>query len=124
MRIFICEQNQNRAKLIRDILGVYKYSVFTMNDELSLVNEAEDKRPSVIVINENFPGNENGSALRHLRSNPKTSGIPVIYIKNDQTEITGYDDGLTQFVREPIKIKNLRHYIDRWTTLKSLYVKN
>jgi len=124
MRIFICEQNQNRAKLIKDILGVYNYSVFTMQDEFSLVNEAEHKRPSVIVINENFPGNENGSALRQLRSNPKTSGIPVIYIKNDLSEITGFDDGLTQFVREPIKIKNLRHYIDRWTTLKSLYVKN
>ncbi|MEJ2543833.1 MAG: 5'-nucleotidase [Calditrichaceae bacterium] len=43
----------------------------------------------------------------------------------DQTGIL-LRDAVTQYIQKmsPLKIKNLRHYIDRWTTLRSLYIKH
>ena len=66
--------------------------------------------------------------LMELRKNARTANIPVIYINDDkqldlQAEAYPYD-ALTEFVNGPVKIKNLRHYIDRWTTLRSLYIKH
>lgn len=128
MKIFICEQDPYKAKLMQDILSVYKYKVVTVGNRGELFKQTHQVKPAIIVMNEAFaqtPGNE---MLCSLRQNPETANIPVIYIRNDESieqQLSQYQfDGLTEIVQEPIKIKNLRHYIDRWTTFRSLYVKH
>jgi len=128
MRIYILEQNQNRAKLMQDVLGIYNYNIVTVNKSHEFFKKAYSQKPTVIIMNEKFADNSGSRLLEDLRKDPVTSNVPVIYIKNDtpvsELFASGSLDRLTEFVSEPLKIKNLRHYIDRWTTFKSLYVQH
>jgi len=127
MKIFICEQDPYRAKLIEDILGVYNYKIVKVNRQNDFFKEAYSQKPAVVVMNEMFAANTDSDFLSKVRKDPVTSSIPVIYISN-QKPIEDFQlntfDQLTEFVHEPLKIKNLRHYIDRWTTFRSLYIKH
>ena len=61
--------------------------------------------------------------FKELRSHPLTQNIPIILISdNGNPDITD-GDTLTELFSEPFKIKHLRHVIDRWTTFRSLYIK-
>jgi len=128
MKIFICEQDPYRAKLIQDILGVYNYKIITVSKYNEFFKEAYNQKPAIIIINDTFAENAGVDMLGRLRKDPLTAKIPVIYISNNSdndTDIkTNGFDTLTQVVQEPFKIKNFRHYIDRWTTFRSLYVKH
>jgi two-component system cell cycle response regulator DivK len=128
MKIFICEQDPCRAKLIQDILGVYNYKIVTVSKYNEFFKEAYNQKPSIIIIHDTFAENAGVDMMGRLRKDPLTAKIPVIYISNgsgseNKVKPTGYDT-LTQVVQEPFKIKNFRHYIDRWTTFRSLYVKH
>jgi len=127
MKIFVCEQDPYRAKLIHDILGVYNYKIVTLDKFGDFFKEAYQQKPAVIVMNEQFARESGTEVLSKLRTDPVTAHIPVIFIRNDGTlenAIPLNGDTLTEFVAEPIKIKNLRHYIDRWTIFRSLYIKH
>jgi len=128
MKIFVCEQDPYKAKLMQDILSVYKYKVVTVGNQGDLFKQSHQIKPAIIVMNEAFAKSSANEMLTALRQNPETANIPVIYIRNDESieqQLGPYQfDGLTEIVQEPIKIKNLRHYIDRWTTFRSLYVKH
>lgn len=128
MKIFICEQDPYRAKLIQDVLGVYNYNIVTVKRQSDFFKEAHLQKPSVIIMNEVFAGQSDNNILARLRKDPATSHVPVIYIGNASalgvnSSNIGYDR-LIEILQEPFKIKNLRHYIDRWTTLRSLYIKH
>ena len=128
MKIFICENDPYRAKLMQDILSVYNYKIVTVGTKGDFYKKAQNQKPAIIVISEMFSQNSGQEMLNQVRNNPETANIPVIYISNDmpiEQQIQAHqNDGLTEFVHEPIKIKNLRHYVDRWTTFRSLYVRH
>ncbi len=128
MKIFICEHDPYRAKLIQDILGVYNYKLVTVNEHNNFLEKAHSQKPAVIVMDAKFADTYNQDIIGRLRSDPVTSQIPVIYINSSEYNSTVSEqpifDELTAVVNEPLKIKNLRHYIDRWTTLRSLYIKH
>lgn len=128
MKIFLCENDPYRAKLMHDILAVYNYKIVTIGNQGDFFKKAENQKPAIIVINEMFAQETGNEMLNSLRNNPQTANIPVIFIRNDQpvqNQLNQYQfDSLTEIVQEPIKIKNLRHYIDRWTTFRSLYIKH
>jgi response regulator RpfG family c-di-GMP phosphodiesterase len=128
MKIFICEQDAYKAKLIQDILSVYNYKLVTVKKQADFFKEAYNQKPAVIVMNELFAKDSDIDMLQKMRQDPVISLIPVIYISDKKPSERSLDamslDNLTEFVQEPVKIKNLRHYIDRWTTLRSLYIKH
>ena len=124
MKIFICEQNQEKAKNMQAILDIYSYRVVTFQRNCDLIRQIQQQRPAVIILNEDFTDSYGMDTLRKIKNDPVTSKIPVIYIKNSESTIKHVYDNFTQVIQEPIKIKNLRHFIDRWTTLRTLYVKH
>ncbi len=128
MKIFVCEHDPYRAKLMHDILSVYNYKIVTMQKRGDIFKEIQQQRPAVIVINETFAKESGAEMIAHLRQDPKTAQIPVVFISNSapvEQQLSQYRfDMLTEIIQEPIKIKNLRHYIDRWTTFRSLYIKH
>ena len=128
MKIFICEQDPFKAKLIQDILAVYNYKIITVKKQSDFFREAYSQKPAVIVMNEMFAHDSDMDMLKKMRQDPIISLIPVIYISDKKPSERKVDamtlDNLIEFVQEPVKIKNLRHYIDRWTTLRSLYIKH
>ncbi|KAA3609795.1 MAG: response regulator [Calditrichaeota bacterium] len=127
MKIFICEQDQGKAKSMQAILGHYSYKVVTVQKNTDLFKQVNQQRPAVIIVNEGFNENCGVETINRLKNDPETSHIPVIYIGNDNEMVSSlYPPKSTnvEVVQEPVKIKNLKHYIDRWTTFRTLYIKH
>ncbi len=125
MKIFICEPDDYKAKLMHDVLSVYKYKIITIKKGANLLNEVATHQPTVIIYNEDFSTYDTDSTLDKLHSNPETANIPIILIggTDEEKDDKFRYDNLIEFVHEPIRLKNLRHYVDRYTTLRTLFVK-
>jgi response regulator RpfG family c-di-GMP phosphodiesterase len=109
------------------ILGVYNYKVVTVDKHTDLFRNLSRQRPAVIIINQSFTRNCNVDIVSKLKTDPSTSGIPIIYIGSEphlREPLHTNGGSLIEFVEEPVRIKNLRHYIDRWTTFRSIHVRH
>jgi len=127
MKVMICEENVDKAKVISDLLNVYQFKLITLTSAVEFLKQVQTHKPAIIIVNENFPPKSGKNVLAQLRTNPVLRNIPVIMISNktDGEKIYNelYGDTLFELMREPFKIKHLRHCVDRWTTFRSLYVK-
>jgi DNA-binding response OmpR family regulator len=123
----ICEENQDKAKVIEDLLNVYKYKVITLTESQNFVKKVQTYKPAVIIMNEKFAKKPGEKMLNQLRTNPVGANTPVIFISdenNNHLNINNFSgDALLEFVQEPYKIKHLRHFVDRWTLFRSLHIK-
>jgi DNA-binding response OmpR family regulator len=123
----ICEEDMVKAKVISDLLNVYQFKLITLTSPNEFMKQVQAHRPAIIILNENFPSKPGKDIIAQLRTNPLLRQIPVIMISRN-TEARNiynemYGDTLFELMQEPFKIKHLRHCIDRWTTFRSLYVK-
>ena len=127
MKIMICDVNSDKAKVLEDLLKVYHFKLITLTNRGEFYKTVQNQKPAVIILNDNFTNKSIPVFYNQLRSNRITSKIPIIYISDkideDQLKEKLSEDSLIQLMQEPFKIKNLRHYIDRWTTLRSLYLR-
>jgi len=127
MKVFICEQDVSKAKSIQAILGMNNFKVVTVEKHTDLYRNITHQRPAVIIINKGFSKNSGRDVVTKLKTDPNTSKIPIIYIgdqeTDDQVSFSG-NENLIEYIEEPIRIKNLRHYVDRWTTFRSIHVRH
>ena len=126
MKVMICEESLNKAKVIEDLLNVYKFKVITLTDGVNFLKKVQSYRPAVIIMNDKFTKKPISSMLNQLRTDPIGARTPVIFISdtNGGTKLNDFaGDALLELMQEPYKIKHLRHYIDRWTLFRSLHVK-
>mgnify|MGYP002750254239 FL=1 len=127
MKVMICEENQDKAKVIEDLLNVYKFKVITLTESMNFVKKVQAHKPAVVIINEKFTKKPGNIMLNQLRTNPVGAYTPVIFISDEnnvQKVLNTFEgDSLLELMQEPYKIKHLRHFIDRWTLFRSLHVK-
>jgi len=124
MKIFICEQDNSRARSMEAVLGRKRFKVVTVNKNQDLFRQVSLQRPAVIIVNQNFTADFGVDTVNRLKNDPGTSDIPIIYIGISGDVLSAINHDYVQVIEEPVKIKNLKHYIDRWTTFRSLYVKH
>ncbi len=105
--ILIVEDNEKNRKLLRDLLeyeGYLTIETETAEEALSLTKE---RLPSLILMDIALPGMNGFEALKLLRANPATEGIPVIAVTasvmtHDQQKIM--DAGFDDYQKKPIDI--------------------
>jgi chemotaxis family two-component system response regulator PixH len=127
MKIFICEQDVSKAKSIQAILGMNSYKVVTVEKYSELFRNISNQKPAVIIINKSFSKNSGLDVVNKLKTDPTTSRIPIIYIgdqASDEQMPYVSNESLIEYLEEPVRIKNLRHYVDRWTTFRSIHIKH
>lgn len=127
MKVMICEEDASKAKVLTDLLNVYKFKLITLTNSGEFFRQVQNHKPAIIILNENFSQKSKEDVIDKLRMNPVSSKIPIIFITNEkdaEEEINKSGmDSLVELMQEPFKIKHLRHCVDRWTTFRSLYVK-
>lgn len=123
----ICEQDPQQIQLIKNVLNNYKFKHIIPKKDGDVYKMVVDQKPSIIIFNEKFHKETGEALLNQLRNNPQTDNIPIIYISSDldlNEKLKRFsNDSLVQLLSEPYRLKFFRHYIDRWTTFRSLYVK-
>lgn len=115
--ILVVDDDTLSLKLIVSYLqAVNKYSVF----EASLVSEAEvileEEKIDLIITDWQMPSVSGIEFSQQLKSQPKTSEIPIILITGahlKQSDIdTAYNSGVTDFIKKPFEQAELKHRIN------------
>jgi len=114
--ILIIEDNEKNRKLARDVLQVKGYQTIESATAEEGLKLALEKSPALILMDIQLPGIDGITALKQLRLEPKTKGIPVIAITasamtyNRQTMLA---EGFDGYQTKPISLKDLLGEVQR-----------
>jgi len=76
--ILIVEDNDKNRKLVRDVLTFKGYEVIETETGEQGVRLAQERRPSLVLMDIRLPGIDGVEALRRLRAEETTRWIPVM----------------------------------------------
>lgn len=102
--IFILEDDDNIRKLISYSLNSQNFEIKDFALPSDLWTALENCHPDLLLLDIMLPQEDGISILKKLRSNPKTSGIPVIMLTAKDSEydvVTGLDAGADDYVTKP-----------------------
>ncbi|MBI2745790.1 MAG: response regulator [Burkholderiales bacterium] len=90
------------AKLALELLGGFQVRICANGQEA--LQAAGDFRPDLILLDVMMPGMDGPSTLGHLRADPSTAGIPVIFLtaKAQLDEVASYQSlGALNVIAKP-----------------------
>lgn len=86
------------------------YQVKPFTSGAAALKFLEDQRADLILLDYEMPGMDGCEVMERLLANPKTSGIPVIFLTgsvNGNTEVEVLEKGASDYIQKPIKIRLL-----------------
>jgi two-component system, cell cycle response regulator DivK len=107
--ILLVEDDSKSRKLVRDLLTFKGYEIVEAATGEDGVRLAEERRPSLVLMDIRLPGIDGIEALRRLRAENGTRGIPVMamtasVMANDRQKVL--DAGFDAFQSKPINVKD------------------
>ena len=107
--ILIVEDNEKNLKLVRDVLQVKGYRTIEATTGEDGVRLAREEIPDLVLMDIQLPGIDGIEALRRLRTDGATAGIPVAAVtasvmKQDLRLIT--EAGFDAYVAKPISLRD------------------
>jgi two-component system, cell cycle response regulator DivK len=76
--ILLVEDNEKNMKLLRDVLTAKGYRVLEATSGEEAVELALADEPQFVLMDVQLPGIDGVEALRRIRTNPRTTGVPVL----------------------------------------------
>lgn len=122
--IFILEDDDNIRKLIKYSLTSQNFDVQDFSLPSEFWSVLENKTPSLILLDIMLPEEDGISILKKLRSNSKTSFIPVIMLTAKDSEydvVNGLDSGADDYITKPFGMMAL---VSRIKAVLRRYEKN
>ncbi len=114
--ILIVEDNEKNRKLVRDVLQVKGYKTIESETAEEGIRLAQESRPALILMDIQLPGMDGITALKHLRAEPKTRGIPVIAVTASamtNKRETMLAEGFDGYQTKPISINDFLEEVQR-----------
>lgn len=114
--ILIIEDNEKNRKLIRDLLQVKGYQTIESETAEDGLNLAEEKTPSLILMDIQLSGMDGITAMKQLKASPNTNRIPIVAITasamthNRQTMLA---EGFDGYQTKPLSLKEFLLDVDR-----------
>ena len=102
--VYILEDDDNIRKLINYSLKSQGFEVQDFALPTAFWSALQTKNPDLLLLDIMLPEEDGISILKRLRSNPKTSTIPVIMLTAKDSEydiVTGLDSGADDYVTKP-----------------------
>jgi CheY-like chemotaxis protein len=115
--VLYIEDNQANVRLVQRILSLREGvgAMVAMQASLGL-DLARTHIPDLILLDLNLPDMPGAEALRRLRADPLTSGIPVVIVSADATagQISRLQaEGAADYLAKPFEITRLLELVDR-----------
>ena len=114
--ILIIEDNEKNRKLVRDVLNVKGYETIESETAEQGLKLAIEKSPSLILMDIQLPGMDGITALKKLRTEPRTKIIPVIAITASAmtyNRVTMLAEGFDGYQTKPISVKDFLEEVRR-----------
>jgi two-component system cell cycle response regulator DivK len=114
--ILIVEDNEKNLKLVRDVLQVKGYQTVDAGSAEDGLKLAHERVPDLVLMDIQLPGMSGIDALKALRADPVTAGIPVIAItasvmQQDRQQIMSA--GFDGFIEKPVNIRGLLETVQK-----------
>ena len=114
--ILIIEDNEKNRKLARDVLQVKGYQTIESETAEEGLKLAVEKAPALVLMDIQLPGMDGITAMRQLKGDPKTAGIPVIAITASamtHNRTTMLAEGFDGYQTKPISLKEFLAEVQR-----------
>lgn len=109
-KILIIDDDTDLLDVLRRMLEVQEFQVFTLADGTRAVSVALECQPDLIILDIMLPNVDGTKVLEKLKGEPTLAKIPVIFFsgKNKSTDIAeGLDSGADDYVVKPLNIIEL-----------------
>jgi diguanylate cyclase (GGDEF)-like protein len=97
------------------------FQIFMANNGQKALEICATQLPDLVLLDVMMPAMDGYEVCRHLRADPLTAGIPVIFVTahtDEASEELGLDAGAVDFVSKPINVKILRARVNTHVRLK------
>jgi two-component system cell cycle response regulator DivK len=118
-RVLVVEDNEKNMKLFRDVLEATGYAPLEAGSGEEALTLAADHRPTLVLMDIQLPDMDGVEALRRLREDERTRGIPVLALtaqamQGDRERFldAGFDGYLSKPVDVPELMATVRRYCE------------
>lgn len=110
-RVLYVEDNPANVRFMTDLLEAFEnLEVIVAGTAEAGIEIARSQRPEVIIMDINLPGMSGVDALRALRVQPETKGIPVVALTaaaSEHDRRRGIQAGFHKYITKPVKVDEL-----------------
>jgi two-component system cell cycle response regulator DivK len=113
--ILVVEDHERNRKLARTVLEFRGYTVVECEDGTPSLELARQHRPALVLMDIQLPTMDGITALKRLRADPETSGIPVIAVTASVTASERervVAAGFSGYISKPIDVATFGDTID------------
>ncbi len=111
-KVLIVDDEDVIRKFLRINLESWGYDVKEAPDGLEAINQLKSEDFDLLICDIVMPNKDGWEVLKEVRSNPKTTEMPVIVLtaKGEDTEMfKGYDMGANYYMTKPFTKAQLRY---------------
>jgi CheY-like chemotaxis protein/DNA-binding CsgD family transcriptional regulator len=104
--VMIVDDVPANLAFLSDALEEAGYRVLVATDGLSAVEQLRYSRPDVILLDVMMPGMDGFETCRHLKGDPGTQAIPVIFmtaLSELDDLLRGFEEGAVDYVVKPVR---------------------
>ncbi len=114
--VLVVDDEPDVARIISFNLELEGLSVRVAHNGREALEEVSRRRPDCILLDIMMPEVDGWEVLRKLKSDPSTSGIPVIVVTargSDVDRLKGYSGGAVEYVTKPFDLEDLKEQVKR-----------
>jgi CheY-like chemotaxis protein len=113
-RILVVEDNEVNLMVFTDILAAAGYQVLAARTAEECFALAGTETPDLILMDIQLPGMDGLEAVKALKANPSTSGIPIValtaHAMSSHRE-RALEAGCTGYITKPIRSREFREAV-------------
>ncbi|GGF14545.1 hypothetical protein GCM10011611_20440 [Aliidongia dinghuensis] len=116
----IVDDAATNIEILNEVLGVEYDSLFAM-DGATALQLAVDEQPDLILLDVVMPGLDGYEVCRRLKADPRTKGVPVIFISGlseEADEAKGLEIGAIDYIAKPFSPPIVRARVRNHLQLK------
>jgi len=119
-RILIVDDAATNIEILNEVLGAEYDSLFAM-DGATALRLAIEQEPDLILLDVVMPGLDGHEVCKRLKAEPRTRGIPVIFISglsDESDEAKGLEIGAIDYITKPFSPPIVRARVRNHLQLK------
>ena len=119
-RILIVDDASTNIEILNEVLGAEYDSLFAM-DGATALRLAVEQEPDLILLDVVMPGLDGHEVCMRLKAEPRTKGIPVIFISglsDESDEAKGLEIGAIDYITKPFSPPIVRARVRNHLQLK------
>ncbi len=112
-RVLVCDDDKSLLYIMTFALTGIDWEVHTSEDCDNIIGKVDEFSPSVIIMDKIIPLIGGFETIKLLKSNPRTSHIPVILCTSDiNISVLAKESGADLFLSKPFEIKKIEKLMD------------